>query len=103
MRLPGATSNGTLEFAVSALVYFTVLAYAGPSLLLILFLLPLFPGLPGLPALLVLLAAGLLVQALNLKWVYLGRQRMVRVSTELLAAQLVSAGLYFAWVWGGGT
>jgi O-antigen/teichoic acid export membrane protein len=52
-------------------------------------LLPAFPKYPALKTVLVLFGLTLFVQAINLKWVVMGQERMARVATGLVVAQIV--------------
>jgi O-antigen/teichoic acid export membrane protein len=52
----------------------------------------------GLDRLLPLLTATVLVQTFNLKWVFMGQERMARVAAGLIASQLAFAGCVFALV-----
>lgn len=85
--------------------------FAASALIILVFALPLFPAYPGLRSLLFILGAVLVVQALNLKWVFLGQEKMRWVAAGLVLAQIFfsvgmvrlvssSADLSLAaWVW----
>lgn len=66
----------------------------------LLLLLPALPDYPALRAVVALLGLTLLPQALSLKWVFLGQEKMGRVATGLVLPQLVFAGLALALVRG---
>ena len=54
---------------------------------------PAMPDYPRLPLMLLLFGLALIPQALNLKWVYVGRERMRTAAGGLLAAQIVFAAI----------
>jgi O-antigen/teichoic acid export membrane protein len=61
----------------------------------LLVLLPFFPEAAGLHTVLVLFGLTLFAQAVCLKWVFMGQEKMLRVSAGLLLAQLIfSAGVF---------
>jgi O-antigen/teichoic acid export membrane protein len=122
-RVLGVASYGVLEFALSVLTYFLLLAdgglelwaireaaqgknirdlvaltiplrllLAGGSFGLLLLLLPLFPGYPSLRAIMPLFGLALFAQAVNLKWVFMGQEKMAAVAGGLVVAQIVFAG-----------
>ncbi|MCL5287980.1 MAG: flippase, partial [Acidobacteria bacterium] len=69
---------------------------------LLLLVLPLFPDVPPLRLVLTLFGLCLFAQALNLKWIFMGQQKMTRVSVGLVVAQVVFAASVFAFVRGPG-
>jgi O-antigen/teichoic acid export membrane protein len=126
----GVAGYGVLEFAIAIRTYLLLLADAGlelwamreaakgvdvrtlaarviparlvlaaialSSTALLLFI----PGAEGLRTILPLLTLPVLVQAFNLKWAFLGQERMMRVATGLVVAQLAFAACVFALVHG---
>lgn len=72
------------------------LVSAGVAFAVLVALLPLLPAYPGLRVILPLFGGVLFVQALNLKWVFMGRAEMNRVAAGLIIAQIVFALLVFA-------
>ncbi len=74
-------------------IFFAVIAFA-----ILLAVLPLLPEFPGLRTLVLLFGVDLFVQAVSLKWVYMGRERMARVAVGLVLAQGVFAIAVFALV-----
>lgn len=66
----------------------------------LLLLLPALPDYPALRAVTALLGLTVFSQALSLKWVFLGQEKMGRVVTGLVVPQLVFAGLALALVRG---
>lgn len=68
------------------------------AFLLLLMLLPQFPDYPGLHTILILMGLVLLAQAVNVKWVFIGQERMARVAGGLVIAQVVFAVTAFAFV-----
>jgi O-antigen/teichoic acid export membrane protein len=118
----GTDGYGVLEFALAVRTYLVLLADAGlelwaireaakgldvrvlasrviPARLLLAGvalaatgLFTLLPGNPHLRLLLPLLTLTVLVQAFNLKWVFMGQERMARVAIGLIASQLAFAG-----------
>jgi O-antigen/teichoic acid export membrane protein/uncharacterized protein YbaR (Trm112 family) len=128
-RVLGVAAYGVLEFAISILMYFLLLADGGLELWAIreaaqakdmrqlagrvvplrfllavggfaalLSLLPIFPDYPTLRLILVLFGLTLFVQAGNLKWVFMGQEKMTRVAAGLVVAQVVFAGMLFGLV-----
>jgi O-antigen/teichoic acid export membrane protein len=117
----GVASYGVLEFALAIRTYLLLLADAGLDLWavreaakgvdvatlaariiparLVLAVLTLgatgllyaLPGNPNLRRILPLLALTVLVQAFNLKWVFMGQERMAKVALGLVASQLAFA------------
>ena len=77
LRLTSRVIPGRLALAVFALLVTGVLA--------------LTPGNPHFRRVLPLLTLTVLIQAFNLKWVFMGRERMTRVAIGLVASQLVFA------------
>ena len=119
-RVLGVTNYGVLEFALSALTYFLVLADGGLELWgireaargkdkqqlvgrvtplrfllalcafdLLLILLPTFPTYPYLKTILVFFGLTLFSQAANLKWIFMGQEKMARVGAGLATAQII--------------
>ena len=118
----GVAHYGVLEFALAVRTYLLLLADAGLELwavreaakgedplsltsriiparfalaviaLAATGLLRFMPGNPQLRQILPLLTLTVLIQAFNLKWVFMGRERMTRVAVGLVASQLVFAG-----------
>jgi O-antigen/teichoic acid export membrane protein len=66
----------------------SVLSYA-----LLAVAMPLMPDYSGLSIILLLFGVALFPQALNLKWVFVGREQMRKAATGLLVAQLVFAAM----------
>jgi O-antigen/teichoic acid export membrane protein len=128
-RVLGVSSYGVLEFALSILTYFLVLADGGLELWatreaargqkaeqlaaqimplrlaltavtfgVLLALLPFLPAYPYLRPVLLLFGLTLFAQAFNLKWVFMGRERMSHVAVGLLVAQVIFAVAVFALV-----
>lgn len=62
------------------------------ALLVLLFFLPNYPG---LRTIMILFGLTLFVQAINLKWVFMGQERMTRVAAGLVIAQIVFASAIF--------
>jgi O-antigen/teichoic acid export membrane protein len=58
-------------------------------------ILAVLPDNPNLRRILPLLALTVFLQAFNLKWVFMGQERMMRVAVGLVASQLVFAGCIF--------
>jgi O-antigen/teichoic acid export membrane protein len=117
----GVERYGVLEFALAVRTYLLLLADAGLELwaireaakgedplrltsrvipgrlalalfaLLVTGVLALTPGNPHFRRVLPLLTLTVLIQAFNLKWVFMGRERMTRVAIGLVASQLVFA------------
>lgn len=126
----GIAGYGTLEFAIAVRTYLVLLADAGlelwaireaakgidaralaarviPARLALAMvalaatgLFALAPGNPQIRQLLPLLTLTVLLQAFNLKWVFLGQERMARVAAGLIASQLAFAGCVFLLVHG---
>ncbi len=59
------------------------------AFLLLLGIRPLFPGYPSLHLILALFALTLFPQALSLKWLFMGKERMARVAVALVVGQTV--------------
>src|SRR5208283_3959165 len=74
------------------------LLLASLSFLVLLLLLPLFPHYPSLRALLVIYGLTVFAQALNLKWVFMGQQRMSGVARGLVIGQALFAAAVVAFV-----
>ncbi len=58
-------------------------------------LLPLFPGYSGLRTLLLLYGLSLPIHAINLKWVFMGQEKMSRVAIGLIVGQIVFTMVVF--------
>lgn len=71
------------------------LTLAAAVFLVLILSIPLFPDYGGLSTLLTVFGLGCFTQALNLKWVFLGRQQMTAVSKGLVLMQLIFAILVF--------
>jgi O-antigen/teichoic acid export membrane protein len=71
---------------------------AALAFVVLLGMLPLFPGYTGLRKVLVLFGLTLFPQALSLKWLFMGKERMSRVAMGLVAGQVVFAISIFALV-----
>lgn len=71
------------------------LVLASGSFCVLLVLLFLLPDYPGLRTIMILFGLTLFVQAVNLKWVFMGQERMTRVATGLVIAQIVFASAIF--------
>jgi O-antigen/teichoic acid export membrane protein len=127
-RVLGVAHYGVLEFALSILAYFLVIdgglelwatrevaqgseirqlaarivplrcLVALGSFGALLLLLPAFPDYPALTTLLVLFGPALFTQAVSLKWVFMGQEKMVFVAGGLVIAQIVFAAAVFAFV-----
>jgi O-antigen/teichoic acid export membrane protein len=74
------------------------LLLATGALILLFTALPFLPAYPSLKKMLLILAACLPLQAVNLKWAFMGRLQMGRVAGGLLSGQIVFAGLAVALV-----
>lgn len=74
------------------------LALAGMSFALLLGVLSFLPGEPILKVVLALFGLCLFAQAVSLKWVFLGHEKMARVAVGLVVAQIVFAGAVFSLV-----
>ena len=59
-------------------------------------LMPAFPDYPALKTILVLFGLTMFTQALSLKWVFMGQEKMTRVAAGLVIAQIVFAVSLFA-------
>jgi O-antigen/teichoic acid export membrane protein len=68
------------------------------AFILLLLLLPLFPAYPGLRTMLVIFGVTLLIYAANIKWVFMGHERMSRVALGLVINQIIFSILVFLWV-----
>lgn len=128
-RTLGVEQYGVLEFAMSVLTYFLLVADGGielwavrnsiregdvPTLvgrvlplrillavgtcIALVLLLPIFPDFPGLIPLMLLLGVTLLVQAVNLKWVFMGQERLAWVGIGLAIGQVVFALAVFGFI-----
>jgi O-antigen/teichoic acid export membrane protein len=128
-RVLGVASYGVLEFALSLMTYFLLVADGGleiwatreaargedvrqlaarvvplrflmatASFVALLVLMYALPDYPALPTLLTLFGLTLFTQALSLKWVFMGQEKMGRVAGGLVIAQLVFAVALFALV-----
>ena len=64
----------------------------------LLVLLPLFPGYPSLRLVLVLFGLSLFAQAVSLKWVFMGQEKMARVARGLVVSQIIFATAVFVFV-----
>jgi O-antigen/teichoic acid export membrane protein len=71
---------------------------AGLAFVILIVLLPLFPPYPGLRTILIFFGLTLFTYALNLKWAFMGQERLSSVALGLIVAQVVFAGLVFALV-----
>jgi O-antigen/teichoic acid export membrane protein len=128
-RVLGVESYGSLQFAISILMYFTLvgdgglevwatrqtaraedlrqlvaqvtalrLLLSGLAFAALLALLPILPEANGLRAILLLFGLSLPVQAVTLKWYWLGRERMGPAAKGLVVAQVVFAAAVFGLV-----
>lgn len=128
-RVLGVALYGVLEFAISILTYFLLLADGGLELWAtreaaqgrdlrelaarvvplrfvlavgafgaLLTILPALPDYPALKTILVTFGLTLFAQAANLKWVFMGQEKMMRVATGLVAAQIVFALAVFGFI-----
>ncbi len=64
----------------------------------LLFVLPILPDYPHLRPLLVLFGMTIFAQALNLKWAFMGKEKMGRVAAGLIVGQIVFAVIVFTWI-----
>jgi O-antigen/teichoic acid export membrane protein len=71
---------------------------ASLSFIVLLAVLPFFPNYPDLRAVLVIYGLSVFAAALNLKWIFMGQQKMTGVARGLVLAQLVFAALVFIFV-----
>lgn len=69
----------------------------GSFCLLLTFLIVL-PSYPGLRTVLILFGLTLFTQAINLKWVFMGQEKMTRVAAGLVIAQIVFAASIFVFI-----
>ncbi len=121
-RVLGVESYGVLEFAISLMTYFLLVADGGleiwatreaargedirrltarvvplrflmatVSFVALLLLMLALPDYPALRTILVLFGLTLFTQAMSLKWVFMGQEKMTRVAGGLVIAQLVFA------------
>lgn len=74
------------------------LLLASASFVTLLLLLPLFPDYPKLRAMLLIYGLTVFVQAISLKWVFVGQQRMTRVAQGLVIGQALFAASVFAFI-----
>lgn len=105
------TARGVDLRSLASQTLFWKITFAALSLGILILALPFFPAYPGLRSLCYILGLVLIVQALNLKWVFLGQEKMRWVSAGLILAQiffsvgmvrLVSSSVDLnraAWVW----
>ena len=84
--------------ALAARVVPLRLLLASLSFLVLLLLLPLFPNYPSLRALLVIFGLTVFAQAVNLKWVFMGKQEMSGVARGLVLGQVLFAAAVLAFV-----
>jgi O-antigen/teichoic acid export membrane protein len=94
-----AAKMADLEALTSQVVSLRLLL-AATSFVLLLLLLRFFPAYPSLRLLLVLYGLCVFAQALNLKWVFMGQERMVPVARGLVLAQIIFAAGVFAFIRG---
>lgn len=98
-----ATRHAAKAEAVRPLVEWIIpfrVLLAGISFALLIALLPVFPDYPGLQPVLIVLGLTLFLNALNMRWVFLGLERMGRVGLGLMASQIVFATTIFLFVRG---
>jgi O-antigen/teichoic acid export membrane protein len=74
------------------------LIFSSVSFALLVALYSYFPEYTGLKPLLLTLGASIFITALNLKWVFLGREQMARVAIGLIIGQAIFAGTVFVFV-----
>lgn len=86
-----------IRYLVERIVPLRFLLGAGAFGLLLLAL-PLFPDYPGLRTVLLLFGLTLFTYTLNLKWVFMGRERMGRVALGLVISQIVFSVTIFAFI-----
>jgi O-antigen/teichoic acid export membrane protein len=84
--------------ALAARVVPLRLLLASLSFVLLLVLLPLFPHYPSLRALLVIYGLTVFVQAVSLKWVFMGQQQMSGVARGLVLGQALFAATVLAFI-----
>jgi len=73
---------------------------AGLSFFILILLLPVFPDYPGLRSVLIVLGLTLFLNALNMRWVFLGLEHMGRVGLGLMVSQIMFASSVFIFVRG---
>ena len=126
-RVLGVSNYGVLEFAISLMTYFLLIADGGlevwatrevargteirqlvrrvvplrflmaiVSFITLLLLMSSFPNYASLRTILVLFGLTLFTQAMSLKWVFMGQEKMTRVAGGLVIAQVVFAVTVFA-------
>ncbi len=61
-------------------------------------LLPVFPDYPNLETIFIFFGLTVFVQALNLKWVFMGQGKMTKVSIGLVVGQIIFFGTLLIWV-----
>jgi O-antigen/teichoic acid export membrane protein len=125
-RMLGVANYGVLEFAVSILTYFQLVADGGlelwgtreaaqgrdmrelaarivplrlllalGSFCVLLIMLPAFPDYPALKATVALYGLTLFAQAVDLKWLFMGQEKMSGVAIGLVVGQVVFAAAVF--------
>jgi O-antigen/teichoic acid export membrane protein len=130
-RVLGVSTYGVLEFALSIMTYFLLLADGGLELWatrgvaqatdvrylavrvlplriilatgafgVLMLLLPLFPDYPNLKTIFIFFGLILFVQALNLKWVFMGQGKMTKVAIGLVVGQIIFFVALLGWVEG---
>jgi O-antigen/teichoic acid export membrane protein len=92
-----AARSGDVPALVSRVVplrlFLATLAFA-----VLLVLLPLFPDYPSLRLVLALFGLSLFAQAVSLKWVFMGQEKMSRVARGLVVSQIIFATAVFVFV-----
>jgi O-antigen/teichoic acid export membrane protein len=91
-------ANSTDVPSLAARVVPLRLLLASLSFALLLLLLPLFPHYPHLRALLVVYGLSVFAQAVSLKWVFMGQQKMAGVARGLVLGQFLFAATVLAFV-----
>ncbi len=91
-------ARGAIAGELTGRVQAVRLANAGISFLVLLAALPLLPRFPFIRSLALLFGASLFVQALSLKWYFMGQQRMQLVGGALVGGQLLFGAVIFGLV-----
>lgn len=89
-----SAQNGNVRQLAGTIVPLRLLL-AGVTFLVLLILLPVFPDYPDLRLILVLLGLVLFVQAVSLKWAFMGQEKMNVVATGLILGQLIFSAVVF--------
>lgn len=71
---------------------------ASAALVILIIVLPFFPDYPGLRTMLLVFGITLVIYALNIKWVFMGHERMARVAYGLVINQILFSVLVFLFI-----